>query len=379
MISLIRISGVRLNSMIKTYISSPLLVLVLIAAMAVTNACAVEPYGFQGVIITDADGKQKNDFKPGDAVRYEAVFTLDAPGAAIIRGAVSGANWSDVLDARIRIGLKAIYNVSWTDSIPFSARGQTTVDVILYSPLLRERLIRTGFFTVTPIQADYVGSDTCSTCHKALYDAWKETRHATAVGCESCHGPASEHVRTVSPEFIVVDTTPDVCKQCHSRNDGAVIEAEGGFIKTMQQYNEWRSTAHGRVAACAVCHNPHYSVSKDRKNAIKTSCIDCHGNKSVSLNMQTLACENCHMPNAVLTTEATGSGNYRKGDTPSHLWRIKTEANPGDMFTSDGKAAMQDGRGSFLTLNFSCLGCHNGRDARFESFESVQQTSTLVH
>lgn len=353
--------------------------LLLLLSFACTSVNAIESYDFPGVIVTGFDGSQKSDFKPGEKLRCEALFTLEAPGMAVVSGTISAANWSAALAARIRIGLKGTYNVSWTEQIPLSIKGQARADIILYSPLLNERLIRTAFFNITPGQADYVGSDTCKICHSAVYEAWGKTRHATAIGCESCHGPASEHVQTMSPENIVVDRSSDLCRPCHSRNDGTVIEAEDGFIKGQQQFNEWRSTAHGRATECSTCHNPHYSPSQDKNNAIKIRCRTCHPGKSVSLNMQALACEACHMPKAVRSETSEGAGNYRTADTASHIWRIKTEANPEDMFISNQTAAMQDGRGPFLTLNFSCLGCHNGRDARFEAFEAVRQTSTLVH
>ncbi|MEI6125868.1 MAG: cytochrome c3 family protein [Pseudomonadota bacterium] len=353
--------------------------LLLLVSCACTGVNAMESYDVPGLLVTDSDGRQKSDFKPGETVRCEALFMLDAPGIAILSGTISASSWQDTLAARIRLGLKGTYNVSWTAQLPFSIKGQARIDVVIYSPLLKERLLRTAFFTITPIQAEYVGSDTCKTCHSPVYEAWSKTLHATAIGCETCHGPASEHVQTMSPENIVVDTSADLCKRCHSRNDGTVIEAEGEFIKGQQQYNEWRSTAHGRVTECSTCHNPHYSLSRDRRNAIKISCSTCHPDKSVSLTMQTLACENCHMPKAVRFEASEGSGIYRKGDRASHLWRIKPEANPEDMFSLDQKAIVQDGLGPFLTLNFTCLGCHNGSDARFEELAAVRKTATLVH
>jgi len=339
----------------------------------------MEAAEFQGVIITDAAGTQKSDFKPGETVRCEAVFSLDAPGMAIVTGTVSGGSWSEPLGLRIRAGLKATYNVSWTVQIPFSVRGTARADVICYIPLLNKRLVRTGFFTVAPIQADYAGADACKTCHAAVYDAWSATLHFPAIDCEACHGTAGVHITTFSADDIAVDRSSALCSRCHIRNDGTVIEAEGGFIKGQQQYNEWRSSAHGAALDCSDCHNPHYSVSGDRQNAITASCISCHGAKTVSLNMQAVSCEGCHMPWAVSAETSEGFGLYRTGDTASHIWRIKIDAGPAEMFTSGETAVMQDGQGPFLTLNFACLGCHNGREAWFETFDAVQQTATLVH
>ena len=48
--------------------------------------------------------------------------------------------------------------------------------------------------------AKYVGVDTCKTCHDELYEKrFENTPHFKTTlqdehGCESCHGPGSEHV-----------------------------------------------------------------------------------------------------------------------------------------------------------------------------------------
>ncbi len=55
-----------------------------------------------------------------------------------------------------------------------------------------------------------------------------------------------------------------------------------------------------------------------------------------------LLCTSCHMAPAVKTDNSTGIGPYRKGDTASHIWRIKTEAEPYQMFSLDGSYAVKD-------------------------------------
>jgi len=51
--------------------------------------------------------------------------------------------------------------------------------------------------------ATYVGQDTCLTCHDEAMAAYKDSPHhraadartpAATQGCESCHGPGSQHV-----------------------------------------------------------------------------------------------------------------------------------------------------------------------------------------
>src|SRR5437660_3950414 len=51
--------------------------------------------------------------------------------------------------------------------------------------------------------SQYVGSETCKTCHEDLYKNLETTRHwkttlkshvSAGQGCESCHGPGKAHV-----------------------------------------------------------------------------------------------------------------------------------------------------------------------------------------
>jgi len=340
-------------------------------------AHAVELESFTSVLVLDGKGNQIFDCTPSQLVVYEAVFTLGAPGFSLVSGKVTGDGWSETLGTKLRIGFMGTYNVRWKSKIPFTALGTAKVDITVYAPFLRQRLVRTAFFTITPTAAAYVGSESCKPCHTANYDAWFQTEHATAIGCEACHGPGSAHIATGSPDKIILDTSSSVCAQCHLRNNGTVIEAEDGFIISQQQYNEYISTKHGKFFQCATCHNPHYSISQAPKQAIKLSCRTCHPLKTIGLGMQFVACESCHMPSAIKTDTSTGIGPYRKGDTPSHIWRIKSEVQPQLMFS--GATAIKDSLGPFLTLNFSCMGCHNGLDAKLYDFTSVQQTATLVH
>jgi hypothetical protein len=368
----------------KSRYSTLFLLSIFIAGITcVPTAGSAEPVhllDLTGISLTDAAGNPANDFAPGNAVNIEAAFTLTRTGIAWLRGTVTGGNWSAKLPLKFRVGLKGDYRVTWTITTPLIATGLAQVEITLANPL-QERLISSAFFTVTPVQAEYAGSDACSLCHPAVFTAWQQTRHNPFISCEVCHGPGSKHILTLSPQFIVINTSSGLCGGCHSRNDGSVIEAQNGFIKYQQQYNEWLGTSHAQAdISCATCHNPHYSVSTDRTRAIKVACTTCHPTKHVGLTMEGLVdCEQCHMPRAVLKFTSAGIGLYRTGDERTHIVRIKTEANPQEMFLPGGTALREDAQGAFITDNFACLGCHNGEIARFETFEDVRKTSTLVH
>jgi hypothetical protein len=366
----------------KRNYSTLLLISILCAVVACfPSGASAEPVhllDLTGISLTDAAGNTASDFASGNAVNIEASFTLTRPGIVWLRGTVAGESWSEKLALKFRFGPKGDYKAAWAITIPVTATGLAQVEITLVNPL-QERIIRSAFFTVTPIQAEYAGSDACSLCHPDVFAAWKQTLHNPFAGCEVCHGPGSEHILTQSPQFIVINKTSELCGQCHGRNNGQGIAAGNGFINPQQQYNELQATRHGMVLVCVTCHNPHYSISAAPAKAIKVSCRECHANKNVDLLMEGVACVECHMPYAVLKTQSTGAGPYRKGDERTHIVRIKTEANPQDMFMPGGTALREDALGAFITDNFACLGCHNGVIARFETFEDVRKTSTLVH
>src|SRR6202451_4887852 len=82
-------------------------------------------------------------------------------------------------------------------------------------------------------QAQYVGSETCKTCHEDIYNHWEKTPHwkktldtkggPSHQGCEGCHGPGAEHVAGGGDKtkiFVFSDHTPKEidsrCLTCHA-------------------------------------------------------------------------------------------------------------------------------------------------------------------
>src|ERR1700741_344046 len=76
--------------------------------------------------------------------------------------------------------------------------------------------------------AQYVGTEVCKTCHEDLFKKhFENTPHfkttlANGHGCESCHGPGSEHVASGGDVIKIVrfknlskQETNAVCLSCH--------------------------------------------------------------------------------------------------------------------------------------------------------------------
>jgi hypothetical protein len=79
--------------------------------------------------------------------------------------------------------------------------------------------------------------DTCASCHKAIYDQWKASPHATnGVECTVCHG------ETTAPDFA---GTPGLsaCDSCHS-----------------DQVAQLKSDPFMKGRTCVSCHQAHIFV-----------------------------------------------------------------------------------------------------------------------
>src|ERR1043165_2370386 len=118
------------------------------------------------------------------------------------------------------------------------------------------------------INGDYVGNDTCITCHEDQNKRFKNTvmgkafatPHTAAekLGCESCHGPGKAHVeaggsKTTIPIRYGKDTHNSVeeqnqsCAQCHKKGNRMF----------------WSGSPHeSRGMRCVDCHNVKQTLKK---------------------------------------------------------------------------------------------------------------------
>ncbi|MFO0838752.1 MAG: multiheme c-type cytochrome [Phycisphaerae bacterium] len=206
------------------------------------------------------------------------------------------------------------------------------------------------------------------------------------VQCEACHGPGSNHFRTVAGRVVIdrtrifVDATgTDTCAKCHGSADAAeraVIRARDGFIEHYEQDSELRVSGGHSSFKCTICHDPHRSTAYDRAVAIRNECTSCHttatpaGHAGKVLRIgdyvEPVTCVSCHMPFAgKLGTSAatTFAGAFgRVGDVRSHIFRINTAtADFRSFFSADGSQVQLDAQGkAAYTVDFICLRCHNG-------------------
>jgi DmsE family decaheme c-type cytochrome len=165
-------------------------------------------------------------------------------------------------------------------------------------------------------QAGYVGSEECGMCHRPEYLRFANSTMGRQLlqnprnevelrGCESCHGPGSDHVEVDGMEYVPGFIT-------FSRNDPAPVAERNAMCLQCHEGTtriEWQGSQHElREVACTDCHSIMSRVSVEnhleRRTVIET-CGQCHTrqmrSQQLSLSRMPLAegkmtCTNCHNP-----------------------------------------------------------------------------------
>lgn len=225
----------------------------------------------------------------------------------------------------------------------------------------------------------------CGRCHTTGYDStgahpgmpglagtWEED----GIGCESCHGPGSEHHMTPSSSNIVKDESSELCGGCHYRDAGHRIEAANGWIKDQAQYDEILHDPHYDSLTCATCHDSHRSTVYQRGGIRSSaSCESCHPNHEIA-GKDYLDCIECHMP---FSAKSAVEVNQHQADIKSHQFRIWVTVFPRDsMFYTDSSGTFvkldQNDQVFGNTLDFVCLRCHANW-----SITDVYRTAENIH
>ncbi|MBV8572416.1 MAG: peptidylprolyl isomerase [Acidobacteriaceae bacterium] len=135
------------------------------------------------------------------------------------------------------------------------------------------------------------------------------------VRCESCHGPAAEHVdsltapgrQPIQPKSLAGPKSIEVCAQCHTglSNINHADPVPGDLLVSSQvpalQHSECFQQSGGLVT-CTNCHDPHGDASGLVERSTKT-CVRCHAaanprHASICPVNASSGCTGCHMPSA---------------------------------------------------------------------------------
>ena len=214
--------------------------------------------------------------------------------------------------------------------------------------------------------AEFVGSESCETCHEAITKNFRtatharlkaEGDHAKEMGCESCHGPGSLHVQSGGEPRKIVNPrrSPEACFQCH-------LEVRAKF-----ELPHHHPVLAGKMS-CSDCHNPHVGDAikgggtnlpqqvKGGGTALLSqngTCLQCHVAQRGPFVFEhegvREGCVSCHSPH--------GSVNQRMLNERSAVLCLKCHYQ---QQTVDGRIYIGDGDHTNRLMQGTCwsAGCH---------------------
>ncbi len=158
-----------------------------------------------------------------------------------------------------------------------------------------------------------------------LYHTSAQLAQLGTIGCESCHGPGSEHWG--DPTKISVSLDASVCLQCHDAPPHHAIGREwtsSPHDSGMLAIQNMESTINSGTATCAGCHNGAGFVDRMTSNTLQPK-----------YGFMPLTCAGCHNPH-----DATN---------PYQLRRVTADT------LQNGFAITEGGVGQL------CMNCHRAR------------------
>ena len=182
------------------------------------------------------------------------------------------------------------------------------------------------------------------------------------IGCSSCHGDASEHVRThgtaavLNPAKLDAPRRDSVCLQCHLEGETAVyrpghslatyrpgqalFESVSYFVhqgelgaegRASSQYEALLQSACKRASGdrltCTTCHDPHASEStatpEVRVAFYRAKCLSCHTGAALATahHPEQPDCATCHMPRGASEDIAHEQVTDHRIQIPQPTWK----------------------------------------------------------
>lgn len=223
--------------------------------------------------------------------------------------------------------------------------------------------------------ADYVGSDTCMTCHADVaksFDTNPHTRLALLHGgkgvtCESCHGPGKAHVEGGGDVTKIFQFTKASAKQIDATCLGCHAGAHPNFERS----------EHAKAdVSCTSCHSVHKSTSEASllKVAQPQLCYQCHGDVKGTFAMPfhhpvpegAVNCSDCH------DVHGTFKKNNLKSTADQNLICTKCHMETRGPFVYEHAAVKAEG----------CMGCHTphgSQNARLLNMPSINTLCNQCH
>jgi DmsE family decaheme c-type cytochrome len=198
---------------------------------------------------------------------------------------------------------------------------------------------------------EYVGAETCTTCHAEEAKKFDSNPHAKlalqhggkGVTCESCHGPGKAHVESGGDATKIFQFTKATAKQA----DDKCLGCHQG------QHANFERSAHGEAkVSCTSCHAVHASKSPDHLLRVSEPalCFQCHTDVKPQfampfhhkVNEGLMSCSDCHNPHG------TFQEKMLKSAVDQNAICVKCHAETGGPFVYEHPPLKTEG----------CTSCH---------------------
>lgn len=249
--------------------------------------------------------------------------------------------------------------------------------------------------------AQYVGSETCKTCHEDQFKNVQGTSHYKVFsksgrgeewhGCESCHGPGSAHVDGGGDKAKIFRFSADVkaekvterCMSCHEKN--------------LEHQNFNRSIHNENGVSCVSCHSAHTPAVREKLLVKKNPdlCFTCHNEVRADFVKPFkhrvlegyVQCQDCH------NVHGTTQGKNLRVNANQDAVCYKCHAEKRGPFVFEHEPVRTEGcsgchtpHGSpnprllnFARVNTLCLQCHQSFYSGPHPQNTKSQACTLCH
>lgn len=227
-----------------------------------------------------------------------------------------------------------------------------------------------------PAASEFVGSETCATCHDEVAKGFASNPHqkmalmhgnSTGVTCENCHGAGKAHVdgggdvtKIFNPGKATAKQVDAKCLSCHA---GA--------------HPDFDRSPHAKAGvSCLGCHSVHQS--EDKAQLLKASqpklCFQCHSDVKPAFDMPfhhkvnegAVKCSDCH------DAHGTFGNNNLRSTADQNLICTKCHTETRGPFVYEHAAVKAEG----------CMGCHTphgSQNARLLNMPSINTLCNQCH
>lgn len=220
--------------------------------------------------------------------------------------------------------------------------------------------------------AEFVGSETCATCHEEVAKKFVANKHAklaeeharAGAGCESCHGPGKAHADGGGDTAKIFNpakaSTRDVDARCLSCHASA--------------HPNFERSPHAKAnVGCTSCHSVHAGDAKARllKAPQPQLCFQCHNDVKPQFEMPfhhkvnegAVSCSDCH--------DVHGSFRASNLRTTADMNAVCTKCHTDTRGPFTFEHAVVKGEG--------CLACHTPHGSQNARLLNTPTVNTLCY